>query len=408
MTATIDLHNQFSATTCAPYPLVLTRGEGVFVYDETGNEYYDLTSGVAVTNFGHNHPRLVACLHEQANQIAIVSRLFHNKPLAELLAFACEISGMDKAIPMNTGAEAYETAVKVARKWGYVTKKIKQNSAEIIVCDHHFHGRTVTAVSASSVDQYKQYFGPLTPGFVSIPFNDLAALEQAITQNTAAFIVEPIQGEAGVVIPSHDYLQQCQALCQKHNLLFIVDEIQTGMGRTGKPFAFQYSNIHPDGVLMGKALGGGLLPISLFLAKEQVMTVLSPGDHGSTFGGNPLASNVAKVALEVLLSDKLCERSTELGEYFLRALKTFESPMIVDVRGRGLMIALEFDVNVVDVHAVFEQLVKRGVLTIKTRNNILRLLPPLIITTAQVDATVAIITDVINNLDDDSMRAKND
>ena len=387
----IEISHQYSATNIAPYPLTLSHGDGIHVYDDKGRSYLDMVSGISVVNFGHKHPRLINALVTQATKIAIVPRTFHNEPLALLLSAACTLCGMDKALPMNSGAEAVETAIKIARKWGHTLKKIPNDSAEIITCDNSFHGRTITAVSMSSVSHYKAHFGPLTPGFVSIPFNDTDALEKAINHNTAAFIVEPIQGEAGVIIPDNHYLERCDAICKKNNVLFIIDEIQTGMGRTGKPLAAQYEHFNPDGILLGKALGGGLLPISLFLAKNNLMDVIRPGEHGSTFGGNPLASFVAYEAINTLMDEKLDQRAAELGHYFLGKLKAIKTPTIVDVRGKGLLLAIELNPQLMEAQTIFEKLAQQGLLSLPTKRHVIRLLPPLIITKQQIDAAVAII-----------------
>ncbi|MCP3680387.1 MAG: ornithine--oxo-acid transaminase [Gammaproteobacteria bacterium] len=336
----ITATDYYCATNVAPYPLVISKGEGSYVYDFNGKPYIDMLTGIAVGNFGHGHPRLLKALTEQATKLTTLSRLFYNEPLHQLLERICPLTGMDKALPMNSGAEAVETAIKVARKWAYTVKGVAPDEAEIIVCNDNFHGRTIATISMSSVDKYKDNFGPLTPGFKQIAFNDSVALEQAITPNTAAFIVEPIQGEAGIAIPDKGYLQACQKLCKENNVLFIIDEIQTGMGRTGKLLASQHEEIEPDGILLGKALGGGMLPISLFLAKAPILGVIQPGDHGSTFGGNPLASFVAFEAINVLIEENLCQQSAELGQYFLDQLKTIKSPIINEVRGKGLFMLL--------------------------------------------------------------------
>lgn len=396
MSTVFEITEQYAATNAAPYPLLISHAEGVHVFDEAGKSYIDMVSGVSVVNFGHKHPRLIKALIEQANKIAILPRLFHNKPLSLLLERICQLCKMDKALPMNSGAEAAETAIKICRKWAYTIKKIPQNNAEIIVCDNGFHGRTITTISLSSINKYKENFGPFTPGFVSIPFNDVQALENAITPNTAAFIVEPIQGEAGVIIPDAGYLKRCEAICKKNNVLFILDEIQTGMGRTGKLLASQYESIHPDGILLGKSLGGGLLPISLFLAKNEVMNVIQPGEHGSTFGGNPLASFVAYEAVNLLIDEKLGENAAKLGQYFLTELQKIKNPAIVDIRGKGLLIAIELDTNVIESRMVFEKLIQKGLLSIDTRNKMIRLLPPLIITKQKIDEGVKIIRHVFD------------
>lgn len=395
----IKTNKAYSAGNVAQYPLTISDGDGIYVYDLKKNKYIDLVSGISVVNFGHKHPRLVAALIEQVNKIAIVPGLFYNEPLPKLLKSACELCAMDKALPMNSGAEAVETAIKISRKWAYTVKQVPRDRANIIVCDNSFHGRTVTVVSMSSVAKYKEHFGPLTPGFISIPFDDPEALSHAITKNTAAFIVEPIQGEAGVIVPGEGYLKKCAEICKKNNVLLIIDEIQTGMGRTGKALAFQHESIQPDGVLLGKALGGGLLPISLFLAKNELMQVINPGEHGSTFGGNPLASFVAYEAIEVLKDEKICQNVSGIGLYFLNQLKKIKNPAICAVRGKGLLIAIELDTAVVKSQTVFEKLLKQGLLSINTRNKVIRLLPPLIITKQQIDDVLEIIQHVFDQID---------
>ncbi len=394
----IETSNQYGATNITPYPLVASKGEGVYLYDSNEKKYIDMVSGISVLNFGHHHPRLMNALISQATQIAIVPRVFHNKPLALLMKIACESCGMDQALPMNTGVEAVETAIKLARKWGYTVKQIPNNKADIITCDNSFHGRTIAAISSSSVSKYKENFGPLTSGFVSIPYNDVEALEKAINQNTAAFIVEPIQGEAGVIIPDAGYLKKCETICKKNNVLFIVDEIQTGMGRTGKLLGLQHEDISPDGILLGKALGGGLLPISLFLAKKHLMEVIQPGEHGSTFGGNPLASFVAYEAIITLLEENLSQNAAILGDYFIKKLKEIKSSAIIEVRGVGLLIAIEIDTNKFQSNHICEKLIEAGLLGLNTRNKIIRLMPPLVITKQQIDDAIEIIQHVFNNL----------
>ncbi len=394
----IDTSDRYSATHVAPYSVVISKGDGIYVYDHLGKPYIDMVSGISVVNVGYRHPRLINALVTQANKIAIVPRLFHNEPLAQLLQTTCELSAMDQAIPMNSGAEAVETAIKLARKWVYTVKHVTNNKAEIITCDNSFHGRTITTVSMSSIDKYKANFGPLTPGFISIPFNDISALQHAITPNTAAFIVEPIQGEAGFIIPDANYLKTCEQICRDNNVLFILDEIQTGMGRTGKFLASQHQDIHPDGILLGKALGGGLLPISLFLGKKHLMDVIRPGEHGSTFAGNPLASAVACEAINVLIDEKLCDNAVHCGHYFMDKLRQINSPAIAEIRGKGLLIAIGLNTNVVEADHVCRQLIEKGLLSINTRNQSIRLLPPLTITTQQIDHALEIIEAVFSDI----------
>lgn len=385
MERAIELEEKYSARNYHPLPVVLVRGEGVYLWDNQGKRYMDMMSAYSAVSHGHHNPRLVAALKAQVDKLAVTSRAFHSDKLGLFLKRACELTGMPRALPMNTGAEAVETALKAARKWAHKVKGVPDGKAEIIVCDGNFHGRTITIISFSAEHQYKDGFGPFPPGFKRIPYGDAAALEAAITPHTAAFLVEPIQGEAGIVVPPVGYLRRCAEICKRHNVLLIADEIQTGLGRTGALLACQHEGITPDGLTLGKALGGGLLPVSLFLAREDVMGVFSPGDHGSTFGGNALASAVALEALNVLVEDRLPERSAELGSYMLRALRDIQSPMIKDVRGRGLFIGLEVDPACISARRVCEELMQRGVLSKETHQTVVRLAPPLVITKDQLE-----------------------
>lgn len=387
----IQREQQYGANNYEPLPVVLTRGEGIYVWDDAGNRYTDMMSAYSAVSHGHCHPTLVKALIEQANTLAIVSRAFYTNQLGLFLQKACELTGLDKALPMNTGAEAVETALKAARKWAYTVKKVPADKAEIIICEGNFHGRTITIVGMSSEPQYRSGFGPFPAGFKQIPFGDTKALEQAITPNTAAFLVEPIQGENGIIIPPAGYLKACAEICKKNNVLLICDEIQTGLARTGKFLASEHDGVKPDGLVLGKALGGGLLPISLFLTRKDVMDVFTPGDHGSTFGGNPLASAVGIAALNVLVEENFVSRSAELGEYFLQSLKKLKSPLIADVRGRGLLVGLEINPRYYSARALCFNLLKLGVLTKDTHKTVIRLAPPLIITKEQLDVVVTAI-----------------
>jgi ornithine--oxo-acid transaminase len=397
MNAYIDLENKFGAQNYAPLPVVLTRGEGVYVWDVEGKRYIDMMSAYSAISHGHCHPRLVAALTTQATQLAVSSRAFYSDKLGVFLKRACELTGQDKALAMNSGAEAVETAIKAARKWAYTVKGVESDKAEIIVCEGNFHGRTTTIVSMSSESQYRSGFGPLTPGFRMIPYGDTSALEKAITKNTAAFLVEPMQGEAGIVIPPAGYLKKCEEICRRHNVLLIADEIQTGLGRTGKFLACDHEGVKPDGLILGKALGGGLLPVSLFLAKDEVMAVFKPGDHGSTFGGNPLACAVALEALNILVEEKLVERSAELGEYFLKALRSINSSLVSEVRGKGLFIGIAIDPPKKSAREVCLELAKQGLLSKETHETVVRLAPPLVITQKELDDSLEIIKRVLNN-----------
>ncbi len=392
---TLEQEARYCAHNYHPLPVVLVKGEGPYVWDDSGKRYLDMMSAYSAVSHGHCHPRLVKAMSEQAQRLTIVSRAFHTDTLAPFLKMICEMTGQPRALPMNTGAEAVETALKAARKWAYAKKGVAADKAEIIVCDGNFHGRTISIVSFSSEAQYKHQFGPLTPGFKNITYGDIDALEAAITENTAAFLVEPIQGEAGIVIPPAGYLAQCAELCKRHNVLLICDEVQSGLGRTGKLLACQHDGVQPDGLILGKALGGGMLPVSLFLARADVMAVFDPGDHGSTFGGNPLASAVALEAMKVLQDEKLVERSERLGAYMLQRLQTIQSDAVLEVRGRGLFIGIELDPQRASARDVCERLMVKGVLSKETHETVVRMAPPLVITEQQIDETVVALEQVL-------------
>ena len=393
----IDFETRYTAQNYKPLPVVLSRGEGVWLWDVEGRRYLDMMGAYSAVSFGHSHPRLLRALTEQAAKLAIVSRAFHSDTLGPYLAKLCEVTGLEKALPMNTGAEAVETAIKAARRWGYRVKSVADDQAEIIVAEGNFHGRTTTIISMSSTPEYQSDFGPLTPGFRIVPFGDAAALEAAITVNTCAVLIEPIQGEAGVVIPPEGYLRHVRAICDRNNVLMILDEIQSGLGRTGRNFAFQHEDIRPDGITIGKALGGGLIPVSAFVAKAEIMDVFMPGSHGSTFGGNPLAGAVGLEALKVLEEEHLSERSAELGAYLLDSLRGLNAPAISSVRGKGLWIGIEIDPDYVSAHAVAEKLMERGILAKETHETVLRLAPPLIVEKPELDMAVQIIADVLSD-----------
>ncbi len=396
MQTIIERENAFGAHNYHPLPVVLTRGEGVYVWDIDGKRYIDMMSAYSAVSHGHAHPALLAAATQQLHQLTVVSRAFYTEILGKFLQKACTTFGFERALPMNTGAEAVETAIKAARKWAYEVKKVPDNTAEIIVCEENFHGRTTTIVSFSSSKESRDHFGPATPGFRSIPYGDSAALEGAITPHTAAFLIEPIQGEAGIILPPKGYLAEAAAICRERNVLFIADEIQTGLGRTGALLACHHERVVPDAVLLGKALGGGILPVSLFLAKREIMEVFTPGTHGSTFGGNPLAAAVALKALEVLEEEQLAENSAKLGEYFLRQLQGLRHPLIAEVRGRGLFIGLEIEKSV-PARRVALQLLERGILCKETRATTLRLAPPLIIRKEHIDEAVVAIEQVLKS-----------
>lgn len=383
--------SHYSANNYQPLPVTLVKGKGVYLWDDEGKQYLDMMSAYSAVSHGHCHPTLIAALTEQANRLNVTSRAFFTDKLEAFLKYACELTGQEKALPMNSGAEAVETAIKAARKWGHTIKGIPKDQAEIIVCAGNFHGRTTTIISFSSEAQYKYGFGPLTPGFKTIPYGDAAALKAAITPNTAAFLVEPIQGESGIHVPPVGYLKQCADICTEQNVLLICDEIQTGLGRTGKFLASEHDNVKPDGVILGKALGGGMLAVSLFLSKKSVMDVFTPGDHGSTFGGNALAATVGLAALKLLVSENLTARSAELGDYFLNALLKINHPLIKEVRGKGLFVGIELDTQHVSARDVCIVLMKNGLLTKDTHETVIRLCPPLVITKEQLDDAVEII-----------------
>lgn len=385
----IEQEQKYCAHNYHPLPVVLTRGEGVYVWDDAGKRYLDMMSAYSAVSHGHCHPRLVQTLTKQAQTLAVVSRAFYSDQLAPFLKKACELTGQDRALPMNSGAEAVETALKAARKWAYKVKGVAADRAEIIVCHGNFHGRTIAIVGFSSEAQYRDGFGPFAPGFKEIPFGDVEALEKAITPNTAAFLVEPIQGEGGIIVPPQDYLARCAALCKRNNVLLICDEIQTGLGRTGKLLACEHDGVKPDGLILGKALGGGLLPVSMFLAREDVMAVFHPGDHGSTFGGNPLAASVGLEALNVLIEEGLITRSAEFGDYFQEKLRALKIPLIKAVRGRGLLIGVEFDPAKIAARTICERLMQHGVLSKETHETVVRFAPPLVISRNQIDTVVA-------------------
>ncbi len=378
----IELEELYGAHNYHPLDVVIERAEGVWVYDVEGNRYLDCLASYSAVNQGHCHPAILQALREQANKVTLTSRAFRNDQLPLLLQDLHELTGFEMALPMNSGAEAVETAIKAARKWGYQVKGIPDGSAEIIVCANNFHGRTVTIVSFSTDEQYREGFGPFTPGFKVIPFGDAGALREAITPNTCAFLVEPIQGEAGVIIPPEGFLKQAAAICRENNVLLIADEIQSGLGRTGKLFAFMHDGVRPDVVIIGKALSGGFYPVSAVLASKDVLGVFHPGDHGSTFGGNPLACAVARAALRVLVEEKLIQRSAELGKYFLNKLRTLRSPHLREVRGKGLWIGIELNVS---ARPYCEALKCEGVLCKETHEYVIRVAPPLIITREEID-----------------------
>lgn len=378
----IELEDRWGAHNYHPLDIVIERAQGAWVTDVDGQRYLDCLSAYSAVNQGHCHPAILKVFLEQAQRVTLTSRAFRNDQLPLFYQELAALTGYEWALPMNSGAEACETAIKMARKWGYTVKGIPANQAEIIVCADNFHGRTTTVISFSTEPQYRDGFGPFTPGFTIIPYGDADALARAITPNTCAFFVEPIQGEAGIKIPPAGYLKAAEALCKQHNVLFIADEIQCGLGRAGKLFAFEYDNVRPDAVVIGKALSGGFYPVSAVLSSREILGVFKPGDHGSTFGGNPLGCAVARAALRVLSDERLIERSAELGEAFLARLRTIRNPHLREVRGRGLMIGMEFDIR---VRPYCEALKALGVLCKETHDNVLRFSPPLVITQEELN-----------------------
>lgn len=398
MTDSLSLEERFGAHNYHPLPVVLTKGRGIWVWDIHGKKYMDLLSAYSAMSHGHCHPRLLKALHKQSEEICVTSRAFYNDRLGALLQKLCEISHLDKALPMNSGAEAVETAIKAARRWGYEVKKIPQDKAEIIVASGNFHGRTSAIVSFSSEPSYKKGFGPFMPGFVTVPFGSLEALEKAITPNTAAILFEPIQGEAGIIIPPYGWLKKVSEVCKKNKVLLLLDEIQSGLCRTGKMFAFEHEGIVPDGVVVGKALGGGVLPVSAFIARSEIMDLFTPGSHGSTFGGNPLAAAVALEALKVMEEDKYAEKSRILGEYLLHELKKRNRPFIREIRGKGLWVGVDMDPRHVSARKVCEKLMEKGLLAKETHETVVRIAPPLIITKEEIDFALNIWDEVILGL----------
>lgn len=397
--STLDYINEVdkvSAHNYHPIPAVIAKGEGVWVTDVDGNKYIDMLSAYSALNQGHRHPKILSAAKKQMDTLTLTSRAFHNDQMGPFLAKLTKLTGYDKGLLMNSGAEAVETAIKAARRWGYQVKKVPENKAEIIVCENNFHGRTVTIVSCSTEQLYKDGFGPFTPGFKVIPYGDADALEKAITPNTVAFMVEPVQGEAGVIVPPSGYLKKCYDIAKKNNVLFMADEIQTGLGRTGKLFCHQYDNIRPDVVIIGKALGGGFYPVSGILADDNIMAAaFNPGNHGSTFGGNPLACAIASAAIDVIVDEKLVEKSAEMGEYFVGKLRALNSPHVKEVRGRGLLIAVEIKKESGKARKYSESLMKEGILAKETHETTIRFAPPLVITKKEIDWALERIAKVL-------------
>ncbi|MGH8697079.1 MAG: ornithine--oxo-acid transaminase [Burkholderiales bacterium] len=401
----IELESRYAATNYAPLPVVFVRGEGTHLWDQSGRRYLDMMSAYSAVSVGHAHPRILRALTEQARKLAVTSRAYYSDRLPVFLERLCRLTGMDRALPVNTGLEAVETALKTARKWAYKVKGVPDGRAEIIACEGNFHGRSIAIVGMSSEPQYRDGFGPFPPGFKLVPFGDARALAQAITPHTAAFLVEPIQGERGIVVPPPGYLAECARICREHDVLFIADEVQTGLGRTGRLLACEHDGVQPDGLVLGKALGGGVLPVSAFLGRDDVMSVFQPGDHGSTFGGNALAAAVGLEALNVIVEERLAERAATLGAHLLAGLAAIKSPLVRDVRGRGLLIGVEIDPQFATARQVVDRLLARGILSKDTHGTVVRFAPPLVIAREEIDHTVAETRRVLDELERELKRA---
>lgn len=391
----LSMVEKFSAKNYYPLPVVLSRGKGVWVHDVNGKRYMDMLSSYSALNQGHRHPAIIRALKKQLTRLTLTSRAFHNDQFGPFCQYLCALTGQEQVLLMNTGAEAVETAIKAVRKWGYEKKGVAKDKAEIIVCENNFHGRTTTIVSFSSEQSYKEGFGPLAPGFKLIPYDNIQALEQAITPNTVGFLVEPIQGEAGILIPKPGYLAKAKEICQANNVLLMLDEIQTGLGRVGKMFCYEYENIKPDVLIVGKALGGGCIPVSGMLSSAEIMSVFTPGTHGSTFGGNPLACAIGKAALEVIVKEKLPIKSFKMGAYFMKKLNAIKSPHIKEIRGKGLLIGVEIKESSGTARPFCEKLMANGILAKETHQQVIRFAPPLIISKEQIDWAITRIEKVL-------------
>jgi ornithine--oxo-acid transaminase len=400
----IELEARWAARNYDPLAVVLTRGEGAYLWDEDGKRYIDMMSAYSAVSHGHAHPRILAALEGQARRLAVSSRAYHSDRLGPFLAKLCQVTGLDRALPMNTGAEAVETALKGARRWGYRVKGIAEDRAEIIVAAGNFHGRTTTIVGFSSEESYRDGFGPFTPGFRAVPFGDLEAMRRAITPETAAILIEPIQGEGGIIVPPPGYLAGLRRLCDEAGILLIFDEVQTGLGRTGAWFAFQHENAVPDGLVLGKALGGGVLPVSALVGKRALMDVFTPGSHGSTFGGSPLAAAVGLEALVVMEEEGLVARSRKLGARMLARLGAIETPVLTDVRGRGLLAGAEIDPAYAGAREVCERLIAKGVLSKDTHDTVVRFAPPLVIAQRDLDWALDRFADVLREIEESHLR----
>jgi ornithine--oxo-acid transaminase len=385
----------FSAHNYKPLPVVLERGEGVWVWDVEGRKYLDMLSAYSALNQGHRHPAILDAAREQMERITLTSRAFHNDQMGPFLRELCDVTGYQRALPMNTGAEAVETALKMVRKWGYLKKGVPQGEAQIVVCEGNFHGRTTTIVGFSSEEQYRDGFGPFTPGFVTVPYGDLDALEGALGERTVGFLVEPIQGEGGVVVPPDGYLRRAAELCRRHRVALVADEIQTGLGRTGRMFCAEWDGVRPDVLVVGKALGGGVYPVSAAIADDEYMDVFQPGDHGSTFGGNPLGAAIGRAALRVIVEEELPRRADELGRWFMDELRAIASPHVREVRGKGLMIGVEIRKESGPARPFCEALHERGILAKETHHQVIRFAPPLVIQKETLEGALRTIREVL-------------
>ncbi|MBP9005002.1 MAG: ornithine--oxo-acid transaminase [Candidatus Marinimicrobia bacterium] len=391
----IKIEDQYGAHNYQPLDVVLTRGQGIWLEDVEGKKYMDFLAAYSAVNQGHCHPRLVKVMQEQCARLTLTSRAFRNDQWPLLAKELCELTGYEMVLPMNSGAEAVETAIKAARKWGYLYKGVARDKAEIIVCTGNFHGRTTTIISFSTDEQYKDGFGPLTPGFVAIEYGSIEELKRVINPNTVAFLVEPIQGESGVIVPPEGWLKASSEICRENKVLLIADEIQSGLGRTGKLFACEHENVRPDVVIIGKALSGGMYPVSAVVASQEILGVFKPGDHGSTYGGNPLGSAIAREALKIIIDEKLPQKSAESGAYLMRKLKEIESPYIEQIRGKGLWVGIVLKPSAGGARHFCVALQERGILAKETHENVIRLAPPLNITRSELDQAIAILQEVL-------------
>ncbi len=378
----MEMDDTYGAHNYKPLDVVLNKGEGVWVWDVEGNKYMDMLSSYSALNHGHRNPVIIKKMKEQLDKLTLTSRAFRNDQLPLFLKKVCEVTGMEMALPMNTGAEGVETALKATRKWAHKVKGVTENKAEIIAATNNFHGRTITIISFSTEEQYRDGFGPMTPGFPIVPYGDVKAIEDAINENTAGVLIEPIQGEGGIVVPPEGYLKEVQGICKNNNVLLLFDEIQCGLGRTGKLFAWEWEDAKPDGIILGKALGGGVYPVSVFAASKEVLGVFNPGDHGSTFGGNPIAAAVGLASLNYLIEEDLPGKALTLGNYFMDKLRTLKNPIIKEVRGKGLLIGLELKEK---ARPYAEKLKEKGLLCKETHGVVIRFAPPLVITKEELD-----------------------